>query len=67
MTDLVGWEYRPVPGDMQVVEARAPFERFYRHEYRPVLALAYVLSGSASLAEEVTQEAFMAPTRRLDA
>ena len=52
--------------DSQVVVARDPFEAFYRSEYRRVLALAFVLSGNASFAEEVTQEAFMATFRRWD-
>ena len=48
------------PGEVPVVSAREPFERFYRREYRPVLALAHVLSGNPSSAEELTQEAFTA-------
>jgi RNA polymerase sigma-70 factor (ECF subfamily) len=51
---------------VQVVRGPTPFEGFYRHQYRPVLALAHVLSGSPSLAEEVTQEVFMAAYRQWD-
>jgi RNA polymerase sigma factor (sigma-70 family) len=51
---------------MQVVEGRESFERFYHHQYRLVLALARVLSGNPCLAEEVTQEAFMAAYRQWD-
>lgn len=36
------------------------FEAFYMHEYRPVLALARVLTGDQTRAEEVTHEAFTA-------
>lgn len=53
-------------GNLQLVRGRTPFEGFYRHEYRPVLALAHVLSGSPHLAEEVTQEVFMAAYRQWD-
>ncbi len=40
-----------------------PFEGFYELHYRPVLALAVVLSGNRQVAEEVTQEAFLAAYR----
>ena len=52
--------------NLLVVRGRTPFEGFYRQQYRPVLALAHVLSGDPSLAEEVTQEAFMAAYRQWD-
>jgi RNA polymerase sigma-70 factor (ECF subfamily) len=52
--------------DLPVVEVREQFESFYQREYRPVLAIAHVLSGSPSLAEELTQEAFMAAYRDWD-
>ena len=60
MTDRVGRETETVETDVPLVKGRDPFERFYAHQYRPVLALAHVLSGSPSLAEELTQEAFAA-------
>jgi RNA polymerase sigma factor (sigma-70 family) len=66
MRGLVARKYRPVSEDVQVIRGRLPFEGFYRNQYRPVLALAHVLSGSPSLAEEVTQEAFMAAYRQWD-
>lgn len=37
----------------------ATFEEFYRKEYRAVVALAYALSGSRWVAEELAQEAFI--------
>jgi RNA polymerase sigma-70 factor (sigma-E family) len=40
------------------------FDQLYRQEYRPVVALAYGLSGSRSAAEEIAQEAFLAAHRR---
>lgn len=52
--------------DMPLVRGREPFERFYGREYRAVLALAYVLSGNPSLAEELTQDAFVAAFRKWD-
>jgi RNA polymerase sigma-70 factor (ECF subfamily) len=39
------------------------FEGFYELHYRPVLGLAVVLSGNRQVAEEVTQEAFLAAYR----
>jgi RNA polymerase sigma-70 factor (ECF subfamily) len=42
------------------------FEHFYRREFKVVAALAYVLSGSRTLAEDLTQDAFMAAYRRWD-
>lgn len=52
------------PDDVPVVSARESFERFYRREYRPVLALAYALTGNPSSAEELTQEVFTAAYQR---
>jgi RNA polymerase sigma-70 factor (ECF subfamily) len=42
------------------------FEAFYSREYSAVLALAAVLSGSPAVAEDVTQEAFVAAFRQWD-
>jgi RNA polymerase sigma-70 factor (sigma-E family) len=42
------------------------FEHFYQREFKVVAALAYVLSGSRALAEDLTQDAFMAAYRRWD-
>jgi RNA polymerase sigma-70 factor (ECF subfamily) len=39
------------------------FEGFYLQEYRSIVALARVLSGSASVAEDLAQEAFSAAYR----
>ena len=39
----------------------------YRQEFAAVFALAYVLSGSRSAAEELAQDAFLAAHRRWDA
>lgn len=39
------------------------FDAFYRQEYRSVVALARALSGSASAAEDLAQEAFSAAYR----
>jgi RNA polymerase sigma factor (sigma-70 family) len=51
-------EQRPV-----VVSIGETFETFYAREYRPLVALTYVLSGSPSIAEDLAQEA-MAVTLR---
>jgi RNA polymerase sigma-70 factor (ECF subfamily) len=55
-----GVEVRPV------VRAAEDFEGFYRREYRPVLGLAIVLSGNRSVAEELTQDAFLVALREWD-
>lgn len=65
MTETAGTSPR-LPEQVPVLEGPLPFEQLYRAHYRPVLALALVLSGNPSLAEEVTQEAFAAAYRRWD-
>ena len=45
---------------------REDFQVFYAREFRPVVGLAYVLLGSRSGAEDVTQEAFVAALRAWD-
>ena len=57
---------KPEAEDLSVVDTREPFESFYRREYRAVVTLAHVLSGSPSLAEELAQEAFTAAYRDWD-
>jgi RNA polymerase sigma-70 factor, ECF subfamily len=42
---------------------REAFEHFYAREYRKVAALAYVLTGRGSAAEDLAQEAFEAAFR----
>jgi RNA polymerase sigma-70 factor (ECF subfamily) len=44
----------------------AGFEAFFAAEYRPVVGLAFVLVGRRSVAEELTQDAFLAAYRRWD-
>lgn len=55
---------RTLASEIPLVEGRESFERFYGREYRRVLALANVLTGNVSLAEELTQEAFIAAYRQ---
>lgn len=45
------------------IRALASFEQFYRSEYRPVVGLAYALSGSRIAAEDIAQDAFLAAHR----
>ncbi len=42
------------------------FESFYRREYRPVVGLAYALSGSRLAAEDIAQDAFLAAHKKWD-
>lgn len=46
--------------------AEVAFDALYRNAYRQVLQLAYVLSGSWPVAEDVTQEAFLRLMGRID-
>jgi len=45
---------------------RQDFEAFYAREFKAVVGLIYVLSGSRSGAEDLAQEAFLAALRRWD-
>jgi len=53
----------PAPAREVSPVAAPDFGGFYRAQYRPVLALAYVLSGSRSGAEDLAQDAFAAAHR----
>jgi DNA-directed RNA polymerase specialized sigma24 family protein len=55
---------RPIPSSE--VGSRAAFEGFYRREYRRVYQLAWLLTRSNELAEDVTQEAFLGTYRAFD-
>ena len=48
------------------VDTSETFEEFYMREFRPVVGLAYALSGSRSGAEDLAQEAFFAAHRDWD-
>ncbi|MCI0679464.1 MAG: SigE family RNA polymerase sigma factor [Actinobacteria bacterium] len=50
--------------DSPVVRAVPDFRAFYQREYRPVLGMAYALSGDMTVAEDLCQDAFMAAFRR---
>src|SRR6266704_4436020 len=45
------------------VGVQRDFGRFFLDEYRAVLRLAYALSGEATAAEDIAQEAFLAALR----
>ncbi len=47
-----------------VLASPETFDEFYRREYRRFLGLAYSLCGSTGLADDVTQDAFLALFRR---
>lgn len=47
-------------GRDNVVTMPEDFDVFYQREFRPVVALAYALSGSRIAAEDLAQEAFIA-------
>ena len=56
-----------VPEPASVVElSPADFETFFRREYKPMVALAAAVSGSAELAEDVAQEAMVRARRHWD-
>jgi RNA polymerase sigma-70 factor (ECF subfamily) len=51
----------------EVARARAvDFDAFYRSEYAGALRFAYVLTGRMTVAEELTQDAFLAAYRNWD-
>jgi RNA polymerase sigma-70 factor (ECF subfamily) len=50
--------------DPEVLVTAGSFDDFYRAERRAVLGLAWTLCGDRSLAEELTQDAFMAAHRK---
>lgn len=56
----------PNPGEGGLATGRESFESFYRREFRPVVGLAYALSGSRLGAEDLAQEAFVAAHQRWD-
>jgi RNA polymerase sigma-70 factor (ECF subfamily) len=45
------------------VAVQRDFAHFFLREYRPVLRLAYALSGEAGAAEDIAQEAFLTTLR----
>lgn len=60
----------PVPGDrdhhIPTPAAPEPFDAFFRRELRPLIALAYALSGSRVAAEDIAQEALSAASQQWD-
>lgn len=46
-----------------ILRATEPFDRFYEREFKPVVGLAYALSGSRAASEDLAQEAFIAAHR----
>jgi len=59
-------QQEPVLKDPPPVRAVPDFESFYRSEYRPVVGLAYALSGSRIAAEDIAQDAFLAAHKQWD-
>ncbi len=56
----------PIVEELVVLRGREPFDAFFRREIRPLIGLAYALSGSAIAAEDIAQEAMLAAYRRWD-
>lgn len=54
------------PTSLRSVRAIRNFESFYRSEYRAVVGLAYALSGSRLVAEDIAQDAFLAAHKQWD-
>lgn len=50
--------------DVPLIRSVADFDAFYRNEFEPVAALAYVLSGSQLACDDLAQDAFVAAYRR---
>jgi RNA polymerase sigma-70 factor (ECF subfamily) len=53
-----------VSGSAAEAAQAVDFDELYRREYRPLVALAYGLSGSRAAAEEIVQDAFLAAHRK---
>ena len=51
---------------LRSVRAVPDFEAFYRGEYRAVVGLAFALSGSRLVAEDIAQDAFLAAHKQWD-
>ena len=51
---------------LPAVSFREDFESFYARERRPVVGLAFVLSGSRSGAEDLAQDAFLTAYKKWD-
>jgi RNA polymerase sigma-70 factor (ECF subfamily) len=62
----VGGRGDGAPEAPKPLRALPDFETFYRSEYRPVVGLAYALSGSRIVAEDITQDAFLAAHKKWD-
>jgi RNA polymerase sigma-70 factor (ECF subfamily) len=56
----------PTEPAAHAIRAVPEFEAFYRAEYRPVVGLAYALSGSRIAAEDIAQDAFLAAHKQWD-
>jgi RNA polymerase sigma-70 factor (ECF subfamily) len=56
----------PGDGGSRAVPLPGPFEQFYLEEYPRVVDLAYALSGSRMVAEDIAQEAFLRAYRDWD-
>jgi RNA polymerase sigma-70 factor (ECF subfamily) len=58
----------PAPPEQAEVTMSAPvgFEAFFRREYRSMVALAAVITGSSDVAEDVAQEAMLRARRHWD-
>lgn len=48
------------PGEVSAPSVPADFDRFYREQLRPLVAVAYGLSGNAALAEDLAHDALLA-------
>lgn len=51
---------------LRSIHAVPDFESFYRREYRAVVGLAFALSGSRLVAEDIAQDAFLAAHKQWD-
>jgi RNA polymerase sigma-70 factor (ECF subfamily) len=59
-------ETTEIEDEVPVVQARQPFDVFYRQELPGVIALCVAVSRSPWVAEELAQEAFLRAYRRWD-
>lgn len=62
----IGAEQGPARDAVPLIAAKEEFDRFYDREYEAVLALARVMTGDRTAAEDLAQDAFVAAYQKWD-
>ena len=59
-------EQAPAGDAVPLIAAKEEFDRFYHREYPAILAMAHVMTGDRSAAQDLTQDAFIAAYQKWD-